>query len=116
MKPTTQLLGDPIIADSAGRPKDIALALHWIELLARMGMLKSSPTALRVLGRLLSDCDPTGVWNPGSLRGLPKGTSGLADFFLPIEVDPKIPEHRQSDVTFRLALIAKYAGWTLEYT
>lgn len=116
VKPTTQLLGDPIVADSAGRPKDIALALHWIELLARMGMLKTSPTAQKVLARLLSDCDSGGVWDPGSLRGLPKGTTGLADFFLPLEVDPKTPQHRQSDVTFRLALIAKVAGWTLEYT
>jgi hypothetical protein len=116
VKPTTHLLGDPIVADSAGRPKDLALALHWIELLARMGMLNSSPTAVKVLGRLLSECDQTGVWNPGSLRGLPKGTSGLADFALPLEIDGKTPERRQSDVTFRLALIAKHAGWTLDYS
>lgn len=116
VKPTTQLLGDPIAADGAGRPKDLVLALHWIEVLARMGMLKSSPTAQKVLGRLLSDCDQSGVWNPGSLRGLPKGTSGFAEFALPLEIDGKTPESRQSDVTFRLALIAKQAGWTLEYT
>lgn len=116
VKPTTQLLGDPLLADSAGRPKDIALALYWIELLARMGALKSSPTAQRILGRLLADCDPTGVWNPGSLRGLPKGTSGFADFLIPLEIDGTAPERRQADVTFRLALIAKHAGWALEYT
>lgn len=115
VKPTTQLLGDPLVADSAGRPKDLALALYWIELLARMGMLSSSPTAQKVLSRLLSECNPNGVWSPGSLRGLPKGTSGLAEFFLPLEIDATSPEHRQSDVTFRLALIAKLAGWTLEY-
>ena len=116
VKPTTQLLGDPIVADSAGRPKDLALALHWIELLARLGVLNGSPTAVRVLGRLLSDCDQNGVWNPGSLRGLPKGNSGLVEFTLPLEIDGKPPERRQSDVTFRLALIAKYAGWTLQFT
>lgn len=115
VKPTTQLLGDPIVSDAAGRPKDIALALHWIELLARMGMLKSSPTAQKVLGRLLSECDQNGVWSPGSLRGLPRGTSGLAEFALPLETDGTTPERRQSDITFRLALIAKYAGWTLAY-
>ena len=115
VKPTTQLLGDPIVADSAGRPKDLALALHWIELLARMGMLQTSTTAQKVLGRLLSECDSSGVWNPGSLRGLPKGTSGFAEFLLPLEIDGKTPEQRQADVTFRLALIAKVAGWTLEY-
>ncbi len=83
VKPTVQLLGDPLVADSAGRTKDLVLALHWIELLARMGMLNSSPTAQRILARLLSSCDSNGVWNPGSLRGLPKDSSGLADFYLP---------------------------------
>jgi hypothetical protein len=115
VRPTTQLLGDPLVADSAGRTKNLALAVHWIELLARMGMLGSSQTAQRILGRLLSECDGNGVWNPGGLRGLPKGTTGLADFAFPLEIDAKKPEHRQSDVTFRLALIAKLAGWTLEY-
>jgi hypothetical protein len=30
-------------------------------------------------------------------------------------VDGKSMERRQADVTFRLALIAKLAGWTLEF-
>jgi hypothetical protein len=115
LKPTYHMLGDPIAADSAGRPKDLALALHWIELLARMGMLSSSPTAQRVLSRLLSECDDKGVWDPGNLRGLPKGTTHLADFVLPLESDEKSPAARQADVTFRLALIDKLAGWTLDF-
>ncbi|MSR06207.1 MAG: hypothetical protein EXR93_03930 [Gemmatimonadetes bacterium] len=115
VKPTTQLLGDPLLADSHGRPKDLALALYWIELLARLGSLNSSPMAQKILSRLLSECDANGVWNPGSLRGLPKGTSGLAEFVLPLEIDAKNPASRQADVTFRLALIAKLAGWTLEH-
>jgi hypothetical protein len=114
LKPSYQLLGDPLVADSAGHPKDLPLALHWLELLARMNMLQSSLTAQRILGRLLADCDDRGVWNPGNLRGLPRG-SGLADFALPLEHEGKTPESRQADVTFRLALIARFAGWSLEF-
>jgi hypothetical protein len=113
-KPVFQLLGDPIIADSSGRAKDLPLTLHWIELLARLGMLHTSETAQRVLSRLLEECDESGVWAPRSLRALPRSPSRLADFAFPLE-DGKSPAARQADVTFRLALIAKLAGWALKF-
>ena len=116
MRPTVELLGDPLEADSAGRPKDLPFALHWIELLVRMGVLGTSPTATRVLARLIRECDERGVWSPKTLRTIPKSSSNLADFTFPLEPDGKTPERRQADVTFRLTLIAKLAGWTLEYT
>lgn len=115
IKPMFHLLGDPLRADSAGNPKDLPFALHWIELLARLGMVESSGTAQRVLGRLLRDCDEQGVWSPRNLRALPKSSSKVADFAFPLESDSKTPEHRKADVTFRLALIAKLSGWELEY-
>ena len=114
-KPVFHLLGDPIVADSAGHPKDLPLALHWIELLARLGTLHTSETAQRVLGRLLKDCDESGVWAPRNLRALPRSPSRLADFAFPLEADTKNATARQVDVTFRLALIAKLAGWQLEF-
>lgn len=115
VRPVFQLLGDPIQADSAGHPKDLPLALHWIEVLVRLGALHSSETARRVLARLLKECDAHGVWAPKTLRSLPKSPSKLADFAFPLEADGKTPERRQADVTFRLALIAKLAGWQLEF-
>ncbi|NIM48841.1 MAG: hypothetical protein GTN62_03540 [Gemmatimonadales bacterium] len=116
VKPTFQLLGDPLKADSAGNPKDLPFALHWMELLARLGMLETSPTALRILARLRGDCDDQGFWNPRNLRAIPRSASKLADFAFPLELDGQTPERRKADVTFRLALIAKLAGWQLEYT
>lgn len=115
VRPVFQLLGDPIQTDSAGHPKDLPLALHWIEVLARFGVLRTAETAQRVLARLLKDCDETGVWAPKNLRTLPRSPSKLADFAFPLEADGKTPERRQADVTFRLALIAKLAGWQLEF-
>jgi len=115
LKPTFHLLGDPLQLDSAGNAKDLPFALHWIELLARMGVLQSSPTAQRILARLIKDCDDQGVWSPKNLRGVPRSPSKLADFAFPLEIESKTVEQRQSDVTFRLALIAKLAGWRLDY-
>ncbi len=115
IKPVFHFLGDPLKADTAGNAKDLPFALHWIELLVRMGMLVSSPTAQRILYRLLSDCDDRGIWSPRNLRSIPKSPSKLADFAFPLEADTRKPEQRQVDVTFRLAHIAKLAGWELEY-
>ncbi len=116
IQPTYQLIGNPLEADRNGTARDLPLALHWIELLVRMGMLGTNEVAARVLRRLLDDVDANGVWTPRNLRSLPKSPSRIADFAFPLEVDAKTAERRQADVTFRLALIAKLAGWALEYT
>lgn len=116
IQPVYHLLSNPIEADRAGAPKDLPFALHWIELLVRLGMLQSNENAVRILRWLLASVDDRGVWAPKNLRALPKSPSRLADFMFPLELDGKTPERRQSDITFRLALIAKLAGWELEYT
>jgi hypothetical protein len=115
-RPTHELLGDPLRVDANGNTDDIPLALHWIEILIRLGALQTSEPAQRALLRLLKDCDDRGVWSPKTLRALPKNPSGLAVFAFPLEPDGKTPERRQADVTFRLALIAKLSGWELNYT
>jgi hypothetical protein len=81
-----------------------------------MGMLNTNEAAVRALQRLLSDVDDQGIWAPKNLRAIPKSPSRLADFAFPLEPDGKTLERRQVDVTFRLALIARLAGWTLDYT
>ena len=115
MKPTFHLLGDPLKADDEGNTADIPWSLHWIELIVRLGLLDSAPVAQRILIRLLEDCDEIGVWSPKNLRAIPKGNSKLADFTFPLELDGRTQDRRRTDVTFRLALIAKLAGWRLEY-
>ena len=102
-------------AADPGLTEDLALALHWIEILARLGMLHTSPVAQRILARLLSECDSQGVWSPPGLRSLPKSPSRLAEFAFPLTADGT-PEERKADVTFRLAHTAKLAGWALEFT
>jgi hypothetical protein len=115
LPPVYHLLGNPIEVDRTGNAKDLPLTLHWIEILVRLGMLHTNEAAVRALQRLMSEVDSQGVWAPKNLRALPKSPSRLADFAFPLEQEPKTLEKRQADVTFRLALIAKLAGWSLEY-
>lgn len=115
IKPTYHLLGNPLKTDPKGSPKDIPWSLHWIELFARLGVLDTAPVAQQILGRLLEDCDADGVWSPKNLRVVPRSDNNLVDFAFPLELDGRDKIRRQADVTFRLALIAKVAGWTLEF-
>lgn len=115
LKPTHLLLGDPIEADSKGTPKDLPLALHYIELLARIGALHTAPVATKVLARLIRDCDDRGVWAPKGLRAQPKALNPITHHYYPLLPDAKTPEGRVADVTFRLAVIAKVLGWQVDY-
>jgi hypothetical protein len=84
--------------------------------LARIGALHTAPVATRVLGRLLKDCDESGVWNPKGLRTAPKALSKVTYHVYPLHLETRTAEDRLVDVTFRLAVIAKLLGWQVEYT
>jgi hypothetical protein len=115
VKPQHLLLGDPIEADAKGQPKDIPLALHYIELMARMGALPWAPVASRALARLLKECDEQGIWRPKNLRSQPKAVNKITYHYYPLHMDAKTTEGREVDVTFRLALAAKLLGWSIDY-
>jgi hypothetical protein len=115
LKPELLLLGDPIVADAKGNAKDIPLALHFIELLARISALHTNPVATRVLARLMSECDEGGVWRPKALKAAPRTTHRVTCHAYPLHVESKHADSKLVDVTFRLALIAKLLAWPLEY-
>jgi len=115
LRPQHLLLGDPIETDAKGHPTDLPLALHYIELMARMGALPWAPVASKALGRLLKDTDEEGVWRPKNLRSQPKALNKITYHYYPLLADAKTTEGREVDVTFRLALIAKLLGWPTEY-
>jgi hypothetical protein len=112
-RPFFELLGDPLHADAQGRVDDVALAVYWLELLARLGILRQVPSASRVLARLFSECDDRGIWTPAGLRATPKSDNPVISHYFPLEGPGKSPAQRQTDVTFRLALIAKLLGMPL---
>ncbi|HEX2648216.1 MAG TPA: hypothetical protein VHO95_13395, partial [Candidatus Dormibacteraeota bacterium] len=57
LKPLFELLGDPTRSDAQGHVTDIPVALYWLELLVRLGLVRQIPSASRVLARLFSECD-----------------------------------------------------------
>ena len=115
-KPSHLVLGDPIELDAKGQPKDVPLALHFIELLAGMGQLAAVESASSVLAQLMADIDTAGVWHPKNLRSQPKALSPVTYHSWPLSADDNTLESRQADITFRLAVIAKRLGWSLEYS
>jgi hypothetical protein len=114
LKPTFELLGDPLRADAQGHVPDVPFAAYWLELLARMGIVRQIPSASRVLARLFSECDEQGIWAPKNLRGLPKSDSPVVAHWFPLEGPGKSPAQRQTDITFRLGLIAGLMGLPLD--
>jgi hypothetical protein len=114
LKPTVELLGDPLHADAHGRVTDVPFALYWLELMARLGLVRQIPSASRTLARLFSECTDDGVWSPRALRTMPKALSPLTAHYFPLEGAGKSPAQRQTDVTFRLALIARIMGLPIE--
>ncbi len=113
-KPMFEMLGDPLRADAQGHIPDIPFAVYWLELLARLGLVRQIPSATRVLARLYSECDDQGIWSPKSLRAMPKALSPLTAHYFPLEGPGKSPAQRQTDMTFRLGLIARLLGIPVE--
>ena len=115
LRPDVLLLGDPLSADAKGNAKDIPLALHFIETLARINALHTNPVATRVLARLFTEVDEEGVWRPKTLKAAPRAINKITYHCYPLHLEGKSADSRLVDVTFRLALIAKLLGWSLEY-
>jgi hypothetical protein len=110
VRPLFEILGDPLHADAQGRVDDVPFALYWLELLARLGIVRQVQSAARVLARLYSECDEQGIWTPPGLRVMPKSDNPVISHYFPLEGPGKSPAQRQTDVTFRLALIARVLG------
>jgi hypothetical protein len=113
-KPYFEILGDPLGADAQGRVKDVPFAVYWLELLARLGIARQVPRASLALARLFAECDASGIWSPKALRGQPRTSSPVVAYYYPLEGAGKSPAQRQTDVTFRLALIAQLMGIPIE--
>jgi hypothetical protein len=116
LKPIFEILGDPLRGDAQGHITDVPFAVYWLELLARLGIVRQVPSAARVLARLYNECDEQGIWSPKSLRVLPKSTNPAVYHYFPLEGPGKSPAQRQTDVTFRLGLIARLLGIPINVT
>jgi hypothetical protein len=107
------VLGD-LLPHRNAADADVAFALFWIELMARLGFLRRNENWCKLFERFLEDRDREGVWHPHKgMEAVPRSASQYAWPIYPLE--PELEgEARWSDFTFRLGLIARLAGRPIE--
>ena len=92
---------------------DVPYALAWLELMARLGFLKKNENWCRLYDRFLDDRDADGVWHPHKGMAAPRSTNPFLWATYPLE-DHMTGDDRWTDLTFRLGLIGRLLGRTIE--
>jgi hypothetical protein len=92
---------------------DVPFALYWMELMARLGFLKRNENWMKMYDRFLDDRDREGVWHPHKGMAVVTSTSPHAWPTYPLEEQHEGNE-RWTDITFRIGLIARLIGRTIE--
>lgn len=108
------VLGDPIPHRTAA-DADLPASLYWLELFARLGLLKRNEGWSRLFERLLEDRNSEGVWQaPRRSLAVRSGNPVMWPYF-PLGTGSG-PDALSAEVTLRLGLIARAAGRTIELT
>lgn len=92
---------------------DVPAALMWLEVMARLGFLRRNEGWTKLFERFLDDRDRTGVWHPHKGMAAPRTTDPHVWPTFPLEKS-MAGDERWADVTFRVGLIARLAGRTIE--
>ncbi|HVE79296.1 MAG TPA: hypothetical protein VNA89_10565 [Gemmatimonadaceae bacterium] len=106
------VLGDMLPHRNAA-DEDVPWALTWLELMARLGFLRRNEGWLRLFDRFLEDRDAQGIWHPHKGTAVVRSTNPLTWAGYPLE-SHVAGDVRWTDVTFRLGLIARLLGRTVE--
>lgn len=101
-------LGNRNVADA-----DVVFAVAWLELMARLGFLRKNENWVKLYDRFLEDRDATGVWHPHKGMSTPRTTNPFLWPMYPLEDHPAGDE-RWTDITFRLGLIGRLSGRTID--
>jgi len=111
------VLGDLLPTRNA-MDADMPSSLAWLETMARLGFLRKHEGWTRLLDRLLDDRDRKGVWHPPRSVVMPAHIPAWSWPTMPLASGKSETEgalaDASADVTFRLALIARLAGRTVE--
>lgn len=111
------VLGDFLSTRSA-LDGDMPSAVAWLETMARLGFLTRHEGWVKLLDRTLDDRDRRGIWTPPRSMSMPEQVPVWAWPVLPLHDrgagDRADADGLSADVTFRLVLIAKLAGRTLD--
>ena len=106
------VLGDMLPTRNAA-DEDVPWAITWLELMARLGFLRRNEGWSKLFERFLDDRDSGGVWHPHKGMAMPRTSNPLVWPSFPLE-EASAGDERWTDVTFRLGLIARFAGRPIE--
>jgi hypothetical protein len=106
------VLGD-MLANRNVADADVAFAITWLELMARLGYLKRNESWCKLYERFLDDRDADGVWHPHKGLATVRTTNPFLWPMYPLE-DHLAGDERWTDVTFRLGLIGRLSGRTID--
>ena len=102
------ILGDPLPHRNAA-DADVPWALTWLELTARLQLLRRNEGWSKLFDRFLDDRDREGLWRPHKGSAAPKTSNPFVWPSFPLEVG-SAGEERWGELTFRLGLIARLSG------
>jgi len=106
------VLGDQLPNRNAA-DADVPSAITWLELMARLGFLRRNDNWSKLFDRFLDDRDEQGVWHPHKGMAAVRSTNPFVWPSYPLE-NALSGDERWTDATFRLGLIARLAGRTIE--
>lgn len=106
------VMGD-LLANRNVADADVPFALAWLELMARLGFLRRNEGWSKLFERFLDDRDRDLVWHPHKGMAMPRSSNPLVWPGFPLE-QMTSGDERWTDVTFRLGLIARLSGRSLE--
>ena len=92
---------------------DVPAAVAWLELVARLGFLRRQEQWSKMFERLLDDRDRMGIWHPHKGSAVPKTHNAYVWPAYPLD-RVNDGEERWTDFTFRLGLIARLTGRTID--
>ena len=106
------VLGD-LLPNRNAADDDVVFAVIWLELMARLGFLRRNESWSKLFDRFLDDRDASGVWHPHKGMSAAKSANPFLWAMYPLEEDLSGDE-RWTDITFRLGLIARLVGRSIE--
>jgi hypothetical protein len=111
--PQPQLVMGDQLPNRNAADADVPASIAWLELVARLGFLKRNDNWSKLFDRFLDDRDENGVWHPHKGMAAARTSNPFVWPLYPLE-SALSGDERWTDATFRLGLIARIAGRTIE--
>jgi hypothetical protein len=106
------VMGD-MLPNRNAADEDVVMAVAWLELMARLGFLRKNDNWCKLYDRFLDDCDEKGVWHPHKGIHAVRTSNPFLWASYPLE-ESLSGDERWTDITFRLGLIGRLSGRTIE--